>query len=132
PEKAIERDPLSRWVCALLISALWLAVAGANAMPVVKTLGGGPSQGHPGFSGYVDGTTSSQAKFHTPIGLALDSSGNFLFVADRDNNAIRVLNLSADQTTTFTTDSIDQPVGVAVDSSGNVYVLNRGSGTVIE
>jgi hypothetical protein len=84
----------------------------------------------------VDGNTQPDAQFHTPIGLALDSfgfsgSGPLLYVADRDNNAVRKLDLNGNQTITFATNvinRINQPVGVAVDTSGNVYVLNRGNG----
>ena len=47
------------------------------------------------FYGYVEGNpaNSTDAQFHTPIGLAQDSTGEYLFVADRDNNAIRVVDL---------------------------------------
>jgi hypothetical protein len=83
----------------------------------------------------VDGDTAAAALFNTPVGLALDSSGNFLYVADRGNNAIRTLNFSGNLTFTFATYGVDQPVGVALDKAGNVYVLNHGNGadgTVLE
>ncbi|PYI83746.1 MAG: hypothetical protein DME26_14500, partial [Verrucomicrobia bacterium] len=77
--------------------------------------------------GYTNGNTATDAKFNHPLGLALDSTGNNLFVADRDNNAIRRLDLAANQTFTFA-EFINKPVGVAIDRADNVYVLNRGSG----
>jgi len=43
--------------------------------------------GRPGVEGYLDGPGAS-AQFHTPLGIALDSSGNF-YVGDYGNNAIR-------------------------------------------
>ena len=49
------------------------------------TLNGGPLYlGYP-YAGYVEGNpvSSTDAQFHTPIGLALDSTGNLLYVADR-------------------------------------------------
>src|SRR5437773_667356 len=99
------------------------------AAPEVRTLSGGPSELFPlGPFGYVDGDTATVAQFNTPYGIALDPTGNTLFVADRDNNAIRQLDLAAGMTFTFTTDRIDKPVGVAVDAAGKVYVLNRGNG----
>jgi len=112
--------PTRRETIALL--ALLLGAANLTALPVVSTISGGPSYG------YADGDTLQVALFHTPLGLALDSSGSLLFVADRDNNAIRKLDLGLNQTITFTTDGINQPVGVALDGTGNLYVLNRGNG----
>ena len=49
----------------------------------------------PPFYGYVEGNpvNSTDAQFHTPIGLALDSTGEYLFVADCGNNAVRVVDL---------------------------------------
>src|SRR6516162_5554162 len=97
------------WRSLLRASAWAWAVAGASLMvtaaraTTVTTITGGPSASNPNYFGYVDGVSSKDSQFHTPIGLSLDTSGNNLFVADRDNNAIRELNLSGDYTTTFTT-----------------------------
>src|SRR6266568_1609868 len=127
---------------AVTVVALLLAAGDLlGALPVVNTISGGRA-GTPRY-GYVDGDTKNLAQFHTPIGLALDSaglngSGRLLYVADRDNNAIRKLDLDLNQTITFATNGINrisQPVGVAVDGAGNLYVLNRGAngtdGTVL-
>jgi sugar lactone lactonase YvrE len=118
---------------ARLALALALAApAPAFAAAVVDTVTGGPSQFYPQTPyGYVDGATDTQAKFNTPAGCALDPSGTFLFVADRNNNVVRRLNLPGNTTTTFApawTNRISQPVAVAVDGATNVYVLNRGNG----
>jgi len=107
-----------------------LGVANLQAVNVT-TLGGGDPHASPKYLGYRDGTTLSSALFHTPAGLAIDSTGSFLFVADRDNNAIRYLDLAAGVTWTFgitSTNLVNKPVGVLVDDFFNVYVLNRGSG----
>src|SRR5437867_1377242 len=120
---------------AVVLSGFLLTPSLLSAMPVVTTVSGGPSQQNHNSNGYTDGDTKLLAQFNTPIGLALDSSGNLLFVADRDNNAIRTLNLSGNLTFTFTTEEISQPVGVAVDAQGNVYVLNfadGGNGSVVK
>src|SRR3989442_428393 len=97
------------------------------AAPEVRTLTGGPSEVFPfDPAGYVDGDTATVAQFNTPYGIALDPTGNTLFVADRDNNAIRRIDLAGGQTYTFATNQINkyqinQPVGVAVDGDGKVY-----------
>src|ERR1035441_9820616 len=81
---------------ALTAALLLLATASLRAQTnngvVVGTLSGG---GYPPYYGYVDGDTANAAEFHTPIGLAMDSTGDYLHIADRDNNAIRVLDLAA-------------------------------------
>jgi hypothetical protein len=122
--------PLSRGVIAMV--ALLLAAASLCASPAVNTLGGGNPRVKPKYLGYEDGITLNQALFHTPCGLALDYTGQYLFVADRDNNAIRYLDLVAGYTWTFAitaTNLLNKPVAVAVDVNDYVYVLNRGNGT---
>src|SRR5213596_526707 len=86
-------------LAALLVATAPLSL---TAQVVVDTLTGGPSHFYPQTSeGYTNGNTATDAKFNHPLGLALDSTGNNLFVADRDNNAIRRLDLAANQTFTF-------------------------------
>src|SRR6266496_2881833 len=81
------------------------------AAPEVHTLTGGPTQFYPlNSAGYVDGDTATVAQFNTPYGIAQDNTGNNLFVADRDNNAIRQLDLVSGETSTFTTNSINKPI----------------------
>ena len=67
--------------------------------------------------------------FSGPMGLALDSSSSFMFIADQTNNAVLVLDFSDNQTTSFlgASDGLSLPVDVALDSSDDVYVLNRGT-----
>lgn len=105
-----------------------LGTANLQATVTVTTLGGGNPKVSPKYLGYKDGTTLSTALFHTPQGIAVDPGANNLYVADRDNNAIRRLDLAAGWTYTFKTAGISQPVGVAVNNSGEVFVLNRGTG----
>jgi sugar lactone lactonase YvrE len=109
----------------VVLAACFFAAANLLAQPVVKTLGGGPlTTPCSSTFGFVNGNTP---QFHTPVGLALDGAGR-LFVADRDNNAVREITLSANLTTTFTTNQLNKPVGVALDAWGNLYVLNQGNG----
>jgi hypothetical protein len=125
-----------------LRSAAVIAVFGAYglmAQPTVKTWGGGASTTH---FGYVD-TNTLMSFFHTPMGMAVSQDAQTVFVADRDNNAVRLFTdfqlPNNGWTFTFTTNFISKPVGVALDSAGDVYVLNRGTtnnvatnGTVLE
>ncbi len=103
-----------------------LAAAGLYAAPTVTTLAGGVS----GPTGYKD-TNSLFALFKTPIGIAVDQGNDNLYVADRDNNAVRLLDLVGGQTYTFATNQVNKPVGVVLDGDDNVYVLNRGTGTTV-
>ncbi len=135
PVTALARIALQSVVVIAALSA-----GSLFAQPVVKTLGGGAVSG---YSGYRD-TNTLYALFHTPMGITVSQDGQTLFVADRDNNAVRLLTDFGDAnngyTFTFTTNFLSKPDGVVLDSSGNVYVLNRGTtnnatatnGTVLE
>jgi len=98
---------------------------------VVSTFAGTGTEGH------ADGT-GTEAQFHGPLGVAVDSSGN-VYVADADNNRIRKITPAGVVSTfagtgtegfadgTATTAQFYHPSGVAVDSSGNVYVADSGN-----
>lgn len=118
-------------ICGFL-AALALGFTGPHlsAAPTVTTLSEIPYFSYPAYYGYGDGPVQ-WSQFHTPCGLALDSTGNILLIADRDNNAIRYVDLSDNMVWTFDieeTNRLNKPIAVAVDSAYNVYVLNRGNG----
>lgn len=125
------------------MAVLWLTTVSLFANATVNWVSGGPSPGYPTGAGYVNGYIDNDAQYHTPSGLAIDQTGNYLLVADRNNNAVRILqfdiNFVADFAT-FTNNTpasglFSKPVGVAIDNSYNVFVLNYGSGnngTVME
>jgi serine/threonine-protein kinase len=85
-----------------------------------------------GSGGYADGQGTS-ASFNSPVGVAVDNVGN-VYVADRDNNRIRVVSASGLVSTLAgsgsggyadgqgTSATFYSPWGVAVDNVGNVYV----------
>ncbi|HTR43162.1 MAG TPA: NHL repeat-containing protein, partial [Pseudomonadales bacterium] len=125
---------------ALRSAVIIAAFAGTVlAQPLVKTMGGGVATGYFGYKN----TNTLYSLFHTPMGMAVSQNGQTVFVADRDNNAVRFFTDFASPnngwTFTFTTNFISKPVGVALDAGGDVYVLNRGTtnniatnGTVLE
>ncbi len=94
-----------------------------------------------GTAGAVNGTVGT-AQFNTPVGVALDNSGN-LYVAERGNHLIRKIN-SAGEVSTFagvggmsgymdgtgTTAKFNNPYGIAVDKSGFVYVADSSNNMI--
>lgn len=125
-----------QWFGAVM-AVLWLATANLFAAPTVNWISGGPNYGYPSGAGYVNGDITTDAEFHTPCGIAVDLTGNYLLVADRDNNAVRVLEFDINYASTLltmtnyvpTTNLFSKPVGVALDSSYNTFVLNSAKGT---
>lgn len=119
----------------LLLAVSLAATSRVNATSVV-TVGGNVTQGA-GFNPGPGTTNSVAARFHNPMGLALDSTEQYLFVSDYSNNAVRVMDLDNGWTGNFGTSSngvantnlVNRPVGLAVDSSDNIFVLNAGKGT---
>lgn len=103
---------------------------------VVTTLAGAA-----GVSGTANGAGGS-ARFHTPLGLELDVSGN-VYVADSRNHTIRRITPAGVVSTfaggaglaswldaTGTAARFNTPTGLDFDSSGNLYVADRLNRTV--
>ena len=92
-----------------------------------------------GTQGFADGT-KAQASFNFPTGIAVSTSG-FLFVADKQNNVIRIVSpqgvvntIAGTGATGFSNkkDSVtfNFPSGVGVDFQGNVYVADLGNSAI--
>ena len=108
---------------------------------VIKVLAGN------GTYGDVDGPALT-AEFADPRGLALDAPLNLLFIADRDNNVIRELNLATGKVSTVagtgtygdggtnipaTSAELASPTAVAVGSSGlDLYIADTFNNVVRE
>jgi sugar lactone lactonase YvrE len=106
---------------------LYVADTGNNLIRKITTAGVVTTFAGGTLSGYVDATGTS-ARFNSPHGVAVDSSGN-LYVADTGNNRIRKITSAGVVTTRAT---ITAPVGIAVDSGGNLYVANSPAGYSIQ
>jgi streptogramin lyase len=92
-------------------------------------------------AGGVDGT-GSVARFRTPSGIAVDSSGN-LYVADQNNNVLRKVTPAAVVSTlagqfqmvgtqdgTGSSARFSPFQGVTVDSAGTIYIADTFSSTI--
>ena len=105
------------------------------ATGIITTVVGTGTQGFNGDSRTVATGTS----LYSPWGLALDSSGSNLYIADRDNNRVRQVNLATGAIYTVagtgnggatgdggaaTSAAINLPSGVALDASGNLYIAD--------
>jgi NHL repeat len=91
-----------------------------------------------GFWG--DGAAATSARFHEPSSIAVDPAGN-IFIADKDNNRIRVVNASNCMITTVvgggstlgdggpaTSGQLKLPAGIAIIPASN-NALNSGTST---
>ena len=100
----------------------------------------GTIAGVPGISGNIDGTSlgtgTNVARFDTPCGVAVDTSGN-VFVADTENHTVREISSGGVVSTlcgmagvygaadgTNSDARFDLPTDLVWDFSGNLYVLD--------
>jgi hypothetical protein len=88
-----------------------------------------------------DGGTPGAAKLNDPIGVTLDPLNN-LYIADFNNNTVRMVNTAGTKITRFAGDDtlgylgdngpaihahLNQPASVASDASGNIFISDMGN-----
>ena len=107
---------------------------------LISTVAG---NGIPGFSG--DNGLAVNASINNPSALVLDGAGN-LYIADSNNDAVRVVNAATGIITTFagtggqqgrsgdhaaaTLALLSTPNGLAFDAAGNLYIADTGNALV--
>jgi sugar lactone lactonase YvrE len=106
-----------------------------DAAGIVTTVAGNGTVGNGG-----DGGLAVYAQLYHPTGIAVDGHGN-LFIADYDNQRIRIVDSSGTITTiagngtvgyncnngAATGVGLHNPYGVAVDGFGNLYIADYGN-----
>jgi sugar lactone lactonase YvrE len=98
---------------------------------IITTVAG---NGSTTFSG--DGGPAINASLYSPMGTAVDASGN-VYIADQGHNVIRKVDLNGMITTVAgggtsslgdggqaTNASLNYPIGVALDTNGNLYIVD--------
>ena len=108
----------------------------ADGLTVTTFAGDGNSAN----TGYID-DQGTAARFNSPKGMVLDSSGN-IYVADTYNNRIRkvtstgvVTTVAGDGTYGYldgqgTAAKFAYPWGIAIDSSNNLYIADKGNSRI--
>jgi DNA-binding beta-propeller fold protein YncE/plastocyanin len=94
--------------------------------------------GTPAVYGYTDGTGAA-AQFNQPYGLAVDASGDTLYIADASNATVRKVDLTSGAVTTIagtagfrgyeegvgTNSMLYRPRRLALDLTGLIYVVDQ-------
>jgi outer membrane protein assembly factor BamB len=127
-------DPAGNVWVADTWNALLRKVTPAGLVTTLAGYGGWPL-------GSADGTGSA-GRFHWPVSVAVDSSGN-AFVADNTNHTLRKVTPEGVVTTlagsagspgtangTGSAARFNQPYGVALDSAGTIFVADNGNHTI--
>ena len=89
------------------------------------------SGGNAGFGGDTGPATS--ALLFSPIGLAVDKSGN-VYIADSGNNLIRQVvgaNINTVVGGAATVLQLNHPTGIALDSNGVLYIADTGNRRIV-
>jgi parallel beta-helix repeat protein len=71
-------------------------ISPAQSQPVASVFAGVP-----GTAGYVNSSTATSARFRNPMGLSIDPTGQYLYLADGGNHCIRKLDLTSGAVSTL-------------------------------
>ena len=109
---------------------------------VITTVAGTGVAGYSGDSG-----PATSAELNAPMGIALNSSGQLLFIADSGNATVREVNLATGVISTVagngtggysgdgglaTSARLSDPTGLTLDSSGNLFIADTGNNVIRE
>jgi sugar lactone lactonase YvrE len=84
-----------------------------------------------GSAGFADGPAGT-ATFDFPTGIVATNFGE-LYVADANNDRIRLLGTGGGYTSTFVgAPLMENPTGVAEDASGNAYIAESGNNRILK
>jgi len=113
---------------------IWKIGSDATPVPFAGT-------GHYGYSG--DSGPATTAMLDSPVGLALDEHGGYLYVAEAGNNCVRRISLRSDVISRFAgtcqsfgnsgdsgpavAATLSIPYGVAVGRDGTVFIADTGN-----
>ena len=115
-----------------------IRITPAGNATVIAGLSSPPGAGYSG-----DGGLATNAQLNTPMGVAVDSSGN-IFIADSNNGRIRkiatngiITTVAGNGTAGFAGDGgpatgaqLNRPTGVAVDAAGNLYIVDGNNSRI--
>ena len=105
-----------------------ILIALPAASQTVTTIAGGRITPYGPDYGFVDGDSLQESQFNFPTAIAIGFDAR-LYVADKNNNAIRRLDLSANSTITVI-QNLNAPVGIIFDNDGTMYTLTSGDGFI--
>jgi uncharacterized protein (TIGR03437 family) len=126
-----------------------LYIADSENYRIRKAASGGGSgdistiAGNGGLSYSGDGGQAIKAELNAPLGVAVDSGGNF-YIADTANNVVRKVSAAGVISTlagngatgsggdggAASSAQLNAPQGVAVDASGNLYIADTGNARI--
>ena len=109
-----------------------------NTLGIITTIAGNGTQG---FSG--DGGQATDAELYNASGMVIDANNN-LYIADEDNNRIRMINtlgiintIAGNGTAGYGGDGgqatdaeLYIPIGITLDGVGNIYIADGGNNRI--